>query len=110
MSEEAVQSAEHTETNGIQQIPITIPAPELPVPAVDARDALLAAIAAEAQAITAKQSGKGAEALEVLARAYTLVATSGTGIPPQITSRGFASSPPAALYTGDPNPSPQARG
>ncbi|ATL69043.1 hypothetical protein [Nocardia terpenica] len=34
---------------------------------------LSAAIAAEAQAITAKQSGKGAEALEALARAYVQV-------------------------------------
>ncbi|PXX52178.1 hypothetical protein DFR70_1367 [Nocardia tenerifensis] len=73
MTDDAVQSAENTEAAEAQQIPITIQPPELPSAAVEARDQLLAAIAAEAQAITAKQSGKGAEALEALARAYVQV-------------------------------------
>ncbi|QIS09816.1 hypothetical protein [Nocardia arthritidis] len=72
-----------------QQIPITITAPDLPAPAVDARDALLAAIAAEAQTITAKQSGKGAEALETLARAYLLVSGGAATVPPSSRMRNL---------------------
>lgn len=56
------------------RIPIAIPALELPAPTVEARDALLSAIAAETQAITAEQASEGAAALETLARAYTMVA------------------------------------
>ncbi|QIS21525.1 hypothetical protein [Nocardia terpenica] len=73
MTDDAVQPAENAEVPAAQQIPITIQPPELPSAAVEARDRLLASIAAEAQVLTAKQSGRGAEALEGLARAYALV-------------------------------------
>ncbi|QIS21390.1 hypothetical protein [Nocardia terpenica] len=56
--------------------------PELPSAAVDARDQLLAAVAAEAQALTAKQSGKCAEALETLARAFTLLTSGSPAVAP----------------------------
>lgn len=80
------------ETTEVQQIPLTIAASELPSAAIEARDQLLAAIAAEAQAITARQSGNGAEALEALARAYTLMTGATASVQPidgspQVTTR-----------------------
>ncbi|GGU67152.1 hypothetical protein [Streptomyces lavendofoliae] len=62
---------------GIQQIPASISASRTPA-ASEARDALLQAIAAEAQLVADKSAGHASTALEQLARAYALVAADPT--------------------------------
>ncbi|MFI8437227.1 hypothetical protein ACIGJO_26495 [Streptomyces sp. NPDC079020] len=92
MSKNAVEpteaEAESTNDAGLQQIPITIPARELP--AADARDRILAAIATEAEHVNALHPGEGAAALGELARAYALITGAGDPRP------AVAVSPPGA--------------
>ncbi|MGH3669040.1 MAG: hypothetical protein ACRDSH_00145, partial [Pseudonocardiaceae bacterium] len=72
MTAEEMTSAEIGTETGIQQIPAVIKVREVPT-AAEAREKLLQAIAAEAQAITDNASQGSAAALESLARAYALV-------------------------------------
>lgn len=91
---------------GVQQIPTVIQL--VPVPAAaDARDALLAAIGAEARIVAEKSSGQASAALAELARAYALVTTGTTAAaaPTAATSRtGFWSysepAPSSAFHDG----------
>ncbi|MGH3814014.1 MAG: hypothetical protein ACRDUV_16435 [Pseudonocardiaceae bacterium] len=80
MTAEDVTPAEIGTDAGIQQIPATIRVREIPA-AVEAREKLLQAIAAEAQVITDKFTGQSSVALESLARAYALV-TGATAVAP----------------------------
>ncbi|MEZ7129053.1 hypothetical protein ACBR40_27295 [Nonomuraea sp. AD125B] len=64
-----------------QQIPAVIKVREVPA-AAEAREKLLQAIAAEAQAVTAKSPGQASAALEELARAYALVTSGATAVAP----------------------------
>jgi len=66
---------------GVQQIPTTIKLREVPA-AVEAREKLLQAIAAEAQKITDKPTEQASHALETLARAYALVTSGSTAAAP----------------------------
>ncbi len=75
-----LQAVEVTADEAIQQIPATITLPEAPA-AADARDKLLQAIAAEAEAVTNTHRGQASAALESLARAYALLIT-GTALAP----------------------------
>ncbi|MFF7890302.1 hypothetical protein ACH40F_58865 [Streptomyces sp. NPDC020794] len=77
-SEEAESVSADT---GIQQIPTVIKLREVPA-ATEAREKLLQAIAAEAEAIMSKSQGQASTALEELARAYALVTSGATAVAP----------------------------
>ncbi|MEV6028031.1 hypothetical protein [Streptomyces sp. NPDC052036] len=80
--------------SAMPQIPAVIKVGEVPA-AAEAREKLLQAIAAEAEAITDKSQGQASTALEQLARAYALITSGPTAIAPSgeattvpLTSRG----------------------
>lgn len=77
MSDEQATSAAD-ELGEIQQIPASVIRVTQPATVTDARDQLLAAIGSEAQHLVDTQAGQAAAALESLARAYALIATSTT--------------------------------
>ena len=79
MTAEDMKSAEIGTDTGIQQVPTVIKVREVPA-AAEAREKLLQAIAAEAQAITDNSSGQSAAALESLAHAYALVTAGATAV------------------------------
>ncbi|MFI7004443.1 hypothetical protein [Nocardia sp. NPDC050175] len=89
-------------SDGIQQIPATVPqAPPAPLPpaAAEARDQLLRAIGREAEQVVTTNPGHASAALVELASAYALVANgtpSGT-VPVRVGSR-------SAEYGGATNP------
>ena len=70
-------------SEGIQQIPPVIRVREVPA-AVEAREKLLLAIAAEASGITSKpgETGQASADLERLAHAYALVTSGATAVAP----------------------------
>ncbi|MEU0633746.1 hypothetical protein [Streptomyces sp. NPDC005989] len=73
MADQPTSEEQPTADEGVQQIPAVIRV-EQPPAAADARDALLAAIGAQAQAVADKSAGQASAALVELARAYALVA------------------------------------
>ncbi|CAM4316791.1 hypothetical protein NONI108955_20515 [Nocardia ninae] len=85
-------------TRGVQQIPATTIEAEHDPSAAVTREKLLVAIGREADYLAENRAGKASEALEELARAFAIVASSPTTIPipsaggtapvPPITSRG----------------------
>lgn len=77
--DDAVAGQDNLTDGGIQQVPALVRVREVPA-AAEARDKLLAAIAAEAQRIGNQPTGKASEALERLARAYALVTAGGTAL------------------------------
>lgn len=97
MSDGTETPAENDTNSGIQQIPLVMATHELPAAATDARDKLLAAIAAEAQEISSKHPGQGSTALEELARAYALVTST-----PAATTPVPAGAPALSIENGKP--------
>lgn len=81
MSDAVTEPAKGPADADVPQIPNVISVREVPA-AADAREALLKAIATEAQALTAQHTGQAAPALETLARAYAAVTGSTTVVAP----------------------------
>ncbi|MFD9593717.1 hypothetical protein ACFWA9_13305 [Kitasatospora sp. NPDC059973] len=92
MTSSETESNSVTADEGVQQIPAVIQVQASPA-ATEARDALLAAIGAEAQLVVEKSAGQASAALVELARAYALVATdSAAALAPAFHARAGAAS------------------